>query len=192
LVQRLAEYEWSSYLAYAYGKNVFGWLQRDVIFSYFSAKDPRRAYRSYVQEYAEEESRLWEDFRHGLFLGSEEFAKRIKERFLSQCVHPEVPQQKLIQREDAKEVLEKGLGVLHCDVKDLLTVWRVQGGVKEDRDLLIYFLWSLGHYKNEEISRLFGLTYSAISHCVREIANKLECNSPLRKKLDQINSQFEM
>ena len=185
LVQRLAEYEWSSYLAYAYGKNVFGWLQRDVIFSYFSAKDPMRAYRSYVQEYAEEESRLWEDFRHGLFVGSEEFAKRIRERFLSKCVHPEVPQQKLIQREDVKKVLEKGLQMLHCDAKDLLTLRRVQGGVKEDRDLLIYFLWSLGHYKNEEISRLFGLTYSAVSHCVWNSAMKLEQNATLKKKFNR-------
>ena len=35
---------------------------------------------------------------------------------------------------------------------------------KENRDLLIYFLRGSGHYKKEEISKLFGLTYSALSY----------------------------
>lgn len=192
LVHRLADYQWSSYLAYAYGKNILGWLRRDVILSYYLAKDPGRAYRNHVQQYAKEESRLWENLRHGLFLGSEGFAKQIQEKFLDKTVNPEVPQQKSIQRENPKDILEKGMRLLRCDGKDWLMVRRVKGIGKEDRDLLIYLLWSLGHYRNEEISELFGLTYSAVSHCVREIASKFKNDTALKKKFDQLNSQFKM
>jgi hypothetical protein len=34
---------------------------------------------------------------------------------------------------------------------------------KENRDLLIFFLWGSDRYEKEEISKLFGLTYSAVS-----------------------------
>jgi len=45
LVQRLADYFWSSYPAYAYNKKHPEWLKTDIILKQSNARDKRRAYR---------------------------------------------------------------------------------------------------------------------------------------------------
>jgi REP element-mobilizing transposase RayT len=87
LVKRLADFRWSSYLAYAYGKRAFKWLSIELILSQFEGEDRHRSYRVKVQRYAKEEKRLWEDLRHGLFLGSKGFVKRIRKEFLPAKPH---------------------------------------------------------------------------------------------------------
>jgi putative transposase len=48
MVSRLAEYRWSSYPAYAYGRKGPEWLKTDMILSGFGGKDRHRAYRQKV------------------------------------------------------------------------------------------------------------------------------------------------
>jgi putative transposase len=57
IVTRLADYKWSSYASYAYGKRKHGWLNTDPILSQFggSSKVKREKYRSKVQNYSGEE-----------------------------------------------------------------------------------------------------------------------------------------
>jgi putative transposase len=70
MVKRLSTHHWSSYLAYAYGKNKQTWLNTDVILSQFiNVDNVHKAYRENAQKYSREEQRLWEDLRHGIFLG---------------------------------------------------------------------------------------------------------------------------
>ncbi len=66
MVKRLIEYRWSSYPVYAYGKRSPEWLKTDVILSCFGGRGGHKGYREKVQDYAGEEMRLWEDFRHGV------------------------------------------------------------------------------------------------------------------------------
>ncbi len=73
LVERLADYPWSSYSAYAYKKKCPEWLKTNVILKQYDAKDKRRAYRQKVQKYSDEKNRIWEDVRHGLIYGSQNF-----------------------------------------------------------------------------------------------------------------------
>jgi len=54
------------------------WLKTDMILSQFGGRDGHKAYREKVQNYAEEEGRLWEDFRHGVVLGSAGFVESIR------------------------------------------------------------------------------------------------------------------
>ena len=79
MVKRIADYKWSSYRAYAYGKSHQNWLNRNVILSQFmNVKDPHQAYRENIQKYSKEEQRAWEDLRHGIFVGTEKFVKQLK------------------------------------------------------------------------------------------------------------------
>ena len=89
MVERLIDYKWSSYPVYAYGRKGPGWLKTDLILGYFSGEDPRKAYREKVQAYAGEEKRLWEDFRHGVILGTSQFVDVIKTRYAGGRPHPE-------------------------------------------------------------------------------------------------------
>lgn len=62
MVKRLADYKWSSYLAYGYGKSAPQWLFTKLILSQFEPQEEHKQYREKVQKYSKEEKRLREDF----------------------------------------------------------------------------------------------------------------------------------
>jgi hypothetical protein len=65
-------------------------------------------------------------------------------------------------------------------------------GRKEKRDILIYWVWKAGRFTNEQIEKLFGLTYSAVSHCIRQMKKKLRSAQELRTLFESLNSQFKL
>ena len=193
LVKRLAEYPWSSYLAYGYGKPAPEWLSTDLILSQFQPGLERSQYRDKVQKYSNEEKRLWEDFRHGLFLGSKEFVKRLRKEFLPEKADTEIPSQRravTISRPD--EAVDKAGRLLGCHVDDFLEKQRVRGQLKEKRDLMIYFIWQTGLLTNEKIGALFGINYSSVSHSVRSVKTKMTNDPKFRVYCDDLYSQFKV
>ena len=56
MINRLADYKWSSYLFYAY-KNKSPVIDTGPLFSYINAKDKHRAYRERAQRYSDEKIR---------------------------------------------------------------------------------------------------------------------------------------
>ena len=56
-----------------------------------NVKDQRQAYRENIQKYSKEKQGGWEDLRHGLFVGTEKFVKKIKKRYLPDIAHAELP-----------------------------------------------------------------------------------------------------
>ena len=193
IVKRLADYKWSSYPAYAYGKTHPDWLNLDLILSQFGSTDRNRLYREKVQRYAKEEKRLWEDFRHGLYPGTHEFVDKLKSAFLTDDAHAEIPQQaKLLRVSNPQALLEKAARILDCDVTDFRQSLRISEQYRDKRDLLIYVLWETGLYKNQEIGDLLGLTYSSISRRANITAAKISTDSKFRKKFKQLKSQIKM
>jgi putative transposase len=194
VVKRLADYRWSSYPAYAYGKYKPAWLNVDLVLSYFNVRDKRSAYREAVQKYAGEKGCIWEGVRYGLLMGSKEFVDRIKSTFLSEQPHLEIPQQKQVlkRQEELSEVLAEAATLLKYDSSDFLKSRRLSGSTRDDRDLLVYYLWETGLYKNREIAGLFGITYSAISHIVNKMKLRLKRERFLKKRFNTLNSLFKM
>jgi putative transposase len=189
LVQRLADYPWSSYRAYAYGqKKPADWLRTGLILKQLKVSNPHKAYREKVQGYAREENRLWEDLRHGLILGSRKFVDSMRARFLPQEPAAGVPQQlRLARDKDIRGILKTAADQLGCDLTRLSAARRVSGGEKDKRDLLIYWVWQAGHLTNAQVGNLFGLTYSAVSHNVTEIKKKMRTDKGLRTLIRQLN-----
>jgi len=193
MVKRLADYTWSSYPAYAYGKVHLKWLNLNLILAQFSTKERHRLYREKVQRYSKEEKRLWEDFRHGLYLGTREFVEDLKSTFLPDSVHAEVPQQaKLLRLSNPKVLLEKAARILDCNVADYRSSLRISEPHRDNRDLLIYLLWETGLYKNQEIGELFGLTYSSISRRVNITRSRTSNDSKFKQQFKQLKSQIKM
>lgn len=193
LVQRLVDYRWSSYRAYAYGQKPADWLATGLILKQFDVSNPHQAYREKVQSYAREEERLWEDLRHGLMLGSRKFVDSIRERFLPSEPAPGVPQQlRLAGDKDIHGLLKSAADWLGCDLTRLSAARRVPGGEKDKRDVLIYWVWRAGHLTNEQVGKLFGLSFSAVSHNVAAVKRKLESDKSLRALVSQLNSQFKL
>lgn len=193
LVKRLADYRWSSYPSYAYRRTYPKWLKTDLLLSQFTVNDKCKAYREKVQEYAREEKRIWEDVRHGLVLGTEEFIDRIKSNHLVGKPHKEIPQQRMILKNNyPKDLISKGAEILKCNIEIFRQASRINDSQKEDRDLLIYLLWEQGQYKNFEIGDLFGIGYSSVSRRVSVVKSKLEKNQKLQRKYEKIKSLIKM
>ena len=63
---------------------------------------------------------------------------------------------------------------------------------KRKRDLLIYLLWSIGWYNNQEIGNLFGLGYSSISRRVAIMKPKIAKDCGILKRLEEIKSLIKV
>ena len=96
IVERLADYPWSSYPCLAYGRNCAGWLKRDKVLKLYGGD--KKSFREAVQKYSEEEESLFENLREGLFLGGEEVFDRLKEK-IKGIVHPK----KTAEQKDGEE-----------------------------------------------------------------------------------------
>ena len=193
IVRWLVDYRWSSYPVYAYNKKPPEWLRTAPILSHFDAKDKNKAYREMTQRYSREEKRIWEDFRHGLFLGSQKFVDRIRSKYLSEKPDGEIPQKRHVLRDaNPKTILEKAAKVLQCDTNDFLESARICDSDKPNRDLLIYLLWSTGWYNNQEIGNLFGLGYSSISRRVTIMKSMISKDDEIHKRLEEIKSLIKV
>ncbi|MFC1849547.1 hypothetical protein ACFL27_04985 [candidate division CSSED10-310 bacterium] len=146
LVKRLADYNWSSYRAYAYGQCSVDWLHREAILARYSGEtipEKQQNYRIAVQEYSEEEQSLLENIRLGFILGSKQFVQSIRHRFYPGQRDPEIPEQRKIQKSNAPipaELLVAAADYLDCDIQAIKNSLRIPRHQKAARDLLLYFI----------------------------------------------------
>lgn len=193
MVSRLSDYPWSSYKIYAYGAKAPDGFLTQPILSQFRAKDKHRAYRLKAQNYAKEEKALWEDFRHGLIIGTNEFVDTIRLKYMPDAFHKEVPLHRaLAKSKDPEQVLGKALIDLKIDLDFIRSSRRIPKAMKEDRDLLVYLLWQTCSLTNEENGRLFGMTYSAVSRVLNSMRTRLKEEPSVFEKYDRIYAQFKM
>lgn len=117
-----------------------------------------------MKKYAKGESRVWEDLKHGIVIGSERFVESIKERFLPEVPDREIPQQRLEARRSFSEHdLSRAANELGCDLMAFRKSARISAQDVENRDLLIYLIWQSGGWTNQAIGDRLGLTYPAVS-----------------------------
>lgn len=193
IVDRLADYPWSSYPFYGYKKKAPDWLITSTILDYLASADPQKIYRKKMQEYADESQSVWEDVKHGLIYGSRDFVKKLKTRYLKGEKHTELPQHNSLFREFVPEVmLKKASDVLGLDIEAARNAGKMRDSEKEKRDLLIYLLWKTGRYSNQEIGTHFGLTYSSISRSVKAINTRIFDEQRLKKKYQIVKSHFKV
>lgn len=156
-------------------------------------QDRHKSYRQKVQQYAREEKHLLEDLRHGLVFGSKQFVDKLRKQYLTAKPEVSIPQQsQMAPRIDTDRFLIKAERILKCDVGRFIQAGRLRGAQKDNRDLLVYLMWRSGRLTNEQIGQLFGLSYSAVSHVVKNMKVRVLDNPKLMKKLGQLNSLFNL
>ena len=194
IVKRLADYHWSSYRVYAYGRKTPDWLATNLILSQFEGEsDRKKSYREKVQKYSREESRLIENIRHNLVLGTNKFAEKICKKYLPSKTDGAIPQQRKIAKNlNADKFLRGAEKILNCEVSRFVKAGRLSGSEKDTRDLLLYYIWRTGRMINARIGMEFGLSYSAVSHAVKSIKAKLKNDQRLRASFNKLNSQFKL
>lgn len=193
IVLRLAEYLWSSYKYYAYNKKAPDWVTTRAIFNELSGADRRRAYRAKVQQYSDEKGSIWEDVKHGLVYGSQNFVAEIKENYQGDKKESELPQHNSLFKElDPQLMLNKASEILDFDLEAGRRAKRIGQKDKEKRDLLIYLLWQAGQLSGYAIGEYFGLTYSAISRRVNIINDRLGSDKKLSRRYDSLKSLIKV
>jgi len=193
IVERLAEYYWSSYRFYGYKKKPPNWLKTKSILSQLSGEDCHKMYRIKVQKYSDEENSFWEDVKHGLIYGSQGFISNLKARYLEDKKNVELPQHNSLFREiDAVLLLDRASCLLDFRIEEARDAKRIGAGKKDKRDLLVYLLWKTGRLSNREIGTFFGLTYSAVSRCVKATNDRISDEQDIKEKFQKLNSQIKV
>lgn len=193
IVERLIDFPWSSYDYYAYRKRPPAWLKTNTILAQVSGDDRHKSYRIKVQNYADEKNSIWEDIKHGLIYGGQEYVSELKSRFLENTKKAELPQHNSLFREIELDVLlDQASKKLSFNIKTVHDAKRISSEQKDKRDLLIYILWQTGRLSNSEIGVIFGLTYSAVSWCVKSFKGRLRDSQKLKKKYERVYSLFKV
>jgi putative transposase len=193
IIERLAEYPWSSYPFYAYQKKPPDWLKTQTLLNQVSGADRHKAYRIKVQHCSDEEGSFWEDVKHGLIYGSQDFVADLKARFLEEKKDVELPQHNSLFREfDPDLLLTKASKILGFNLEAARNAKKIGTGEKDNRDLLIYLLWKTERLSNREIGAYFGLTYSSISRRVKVINDRVSVEQKLRDKYQILKSQIKV
>ncbi|MFC1811890.1 transposase [Thermodesulfobacteriota bacterium] len=193
IVQRLADYRWSSYPVYAYRKKSQAWLNTGLILSQFGTQNPHQAYRKKVQNYSGEEASLFEDLRYGLFLGTNSYADRLKKQFVKATPQSDLPQKvRLVKDINTETTLDKLAQALNCRVDKFRKSLRISNADKMNRDLMLYLLWNSGIFKNREIGELLGLSYSSVSRRAAMVRQSIQRDERLLKKVQQLSALIKL
>lgn len=193
LVKRLIQYRWSSYPAYAYGKDHPKWLQTQLILSLSTAKDRHLAYRRKVQRYADERRRIWEDMAHGFIYGSQEFVDWLKARFLPSDPEIEIPlQRKLLKDVDPNEMADQIARIAGSDIDYFKKTEKISSSRRLERDQILFVLWQTGLFTNQQIADVFNLSFSMVSHAVHGFRKKISEHSDLKRKTDTLITQTDI
>lgn len=185
MVERLADYPWSSYPCLAYGRQCKAWLARGKVLQLFdgSAQEFRRA----VQEYSEEEDRLLENLRFGLLLAGERVAAQFRQA-LGTRGHREQPQGRRLLRSrpvrEQVEQLRKALGLTPQEVKEFQRPIRRRA--RPLRDVLIWLLWKNSDYTLQEIGEYFSIGYTTVGNARVRGEHHLKQNRKLRATLKDL------
>lgn len=193
IVERLADYKWSSYPYYAYKRKAHGWLKTKTILSQVSPPDFNKSYRIKVQQYSEEEGNFLEDLRHGFIFGTQDFIDDIKKKFLKAQKDVELPNKNSLFRDcDINALLKSGAEILELDMESIVTGKRVGASQKDKRDVLLYLLWKTGRFSNKEIGSHFGLSYSAVSQRAKIMKQKISKEKELQEQYDALKSLIKV
>lgn len=147
----------------------------------------RRRFREAQESQLEGRRSVLEDLRYGMYFGTEEYAEVCLRRLKNES-HREKPQiRRMLQARDIEEVLKKVIKEIgQTEVEPL----RVAGRKRNlTRDLAVYALRQAGIFTNQEIGRVFGVGYTAVTEAARRAEAYLtrNDNDEMRERIRKID-----
>ncbi|MDY0222185.1 MAG: transposase [Desulfobacterium sp.] len=176
MVKRLSQYEWSSYLSYAYAGRQLSWLNTNYILSQLGdGEESYRLYREKVNNYSDEARSVWDDVKFGFIYGSQSFIKHIKEKYLPDHQDRELPQlNQLLKDRNPEELIHEMAQILDCDIQHFKKAQRLMGDDCDKRDVIITLLGEVGLWNNQKLGEQFGLTHSSASRRLSRVRGILK------------------
>ena len=182
IVDRLRDYQWSSYWGLGYGRKSPKWFNANYVLDCFEyeRRDFRRAVASFDEASEDLLSNLW----YGLILGSSEVVAKMKEQ-LKPSIHREQPQSRQLNSHGSVcELSDKYRRVLRIPKREYEGYFRpIRHRQRSYRDVLIYLVWLSGQFSLSELGQYFNVSYTAISNCRRRGLECIQRDKNLRKLL---------
>ena len=179
IVERLADYSWSSYPCLAYGRRCRPWLQSEKVLKLFGGE--KKQFRSAVQGYSEEECGLLEDLKHGILLGGEKMAVRLRKALGREPDRDRPQHKKLLRTKGIEEHVEEIAHVLNLtddEVEELRQPVRRRS--RPMRDALIYLVWRNSHHSLQAIGGYFRVRPTSLPAAKARGSEHLRTNRNLR------------
>ncbi len=183
LVERLADYPWSSYRALAYGRGGPAWFDRRLVYQHFDMDGSR--FREEVRQYEDRQDGLLTELYCGLVLGSPAVVDDLRRRLSGQR-DDEKPQLRALRSHasipERLSEYARGLGIGPQQIAELSRPIRRRR--RPDRDAVMYLLWRAGRYRLGQIAPHFGVSYAAVSQACRRVERRLNEDPNFRRTVE--------
>ena len=184
IVEAAEEYDWSSYKFYIGKQKPAKWLYRDFILGYFGKKvsTAQKEYQKFVNVLAHQEyDSPLDEVVSSTLLGSADFIAFIKDNFLSaKKPDKELPALKELVKKTSIEDIFK-------EVELVFTEDRVLA-----RNVKMYLCQRYTGKKLKEIGLHFGIGESGVSQACRRVAQKIEKDKKLKKKIVGLEKKINL
>lgn len=183
LVDAPAEYEWSSYAAYADKHKIPCLVDIEDTLSYFSFKRGRaiKSYKSFVEDVIKKKLNPFDNLKAGVLLGREKFEQQVRRLLCGKEDDEEIPSLRKLQ-----------VVITVQEVVDTLTqiygedILGKQGSKGEKRKIAIYLSKVMSGDRNKEVGKYFGIKSPAVSKTVKEIEERLEGSLRLQRDINEL------
>jgi len=177
-------YDWSSYKYYTGEQKPVKWLYRDFILGYFgkNISTAQKAYQKFVKVLARQEyDSPLDEVVSSTLLGSADFIAFIKDNFLSgKKADKELPALKdLVKKASMPDIFE--------EVELVFTKDKVLA-----RNIKMYLCQKYTGERLKDIGLHFGIGESGVSQAGRRVAQKIEKDNKLKKKIAKIEKQINL
>ena len=184
MVQTPEAYAWSSYRYYIGRKKPAKWLCRDFILGYFGQKVPaaQKAYQKFVSTFVNQEyDSPLDEVVSSTLLGSPDFIEFIKDNFLiGKKPDKELPAlKKLIKRVSMQDIFEE-VELVFTDDEVLA------------RNVKMYLCQRYTGERLKDIGLHFGIGESGVSQAGRRVAQKIENDKQLKKRITKISKKMNL
>lgn len=179
IVERLADYAWSSYPCLAYGRGCRPWLQAEKVLKLFGGE--KKQFRTAVQAYSEEKDGLLEDLKHGIFLGGEKMAARLRKTLQGEPDRDRPQVKKLLRTKGIEAHAREIATVVHLSDEEVEELRKpVRRRRRPMRDLLIYLVWRNSHHSLQAIGEYFHVKPTSLPAAKARGAEYLKKTRKLR------------
>jgi REP-associated tyrosine transposase len=184
MVEKLEQHPWSSYNYYVGRKDTPEWLNRSFILSYFGDTLPaaQKGYRDFVLSLIDcEYQNPLDDVFGSVLLGSEDFIKFIRDRFL----HGKEPNRNL-----------PAIGQILTNVSMKTIIGIVETAFGDDPSLAknatIYLCRKHTGEKLKTIGTIFGVSDAAVSQVCKRFKHRIGKDLKLKKAIDNIDKKLRV
>jgi putative transposase len=180
------DYMWSSHKAY-FSARKWSWLHRDFILSILSGEKGRqlKAYRKFMAEDDSEEiTEIFEGKKWPVFLGDDDFLKRLKRKYFEEKRNNQIPESAELspELEDIKKEVSDYYRVAQSDLMKSR-----RGRFNEPRSMAIYLARMMRKDSLMDISAEFNLGgYSSASSVIQGMKKHIEKNRKLQGRHEKL------